>query len=105
MISGTMKFRDFAKRMFQDVLNSYFSMISQRAGQELFRATGDIFRMIPGFGGGGGGGGGDTGYIPEQPAPSLSSAPNVYVQITGPDADRIVDIVNTNKKRKGVLRG
>jgi len=107
MISGTMRFQEFAKRMFQDVLRSYLSMVSQMAAQELFGYTKELFRQLPGLGGGGAAAG--TGEVTKG-YPALSAAPAGGISIgnltiTGPDADRIVEIVRTNIKRKGVLSG
>lgn len=106
MISGSIEFRDFAKRMFQDVLGSYLSMISQMAAEKLFAATigqagllGGLFQRAPSIG--------EMGDFPAPTGPALAGAGGISIgnlTITGPDADRIIEIVNTNVKRKGVLR-
>lgn len=111
MVRGTIRFRDVAKRMFQDVLASYLNLVSQMAAQRLFKYTEPFLRQLPGLGGGGGGApapapSGDViGPIGSTMSPStVPGGTAVYVQIPYPDADRIVEIVNANIKRKGVLR-
>ncbi len=102
MVRGTIRFGDVAKRIFQDVLSSYLSMASQWAAGRMFRSTESFFRQFPGLGSVGEPA---TGPIGESGGWSTAGPSNVYVTVQGPSADRIVDIVNTNIRRKGVLRG
>jgi len=71
----------------------------------LFSYTKGLFRQLPGLGSAGpaAGGGEVTKGYPELQAAGGISIGNLT--ITGPDADRIVEIVRTNIKRKGVLSG
>lgn len=107
MVRGTIRFGDVAKRIFQDVLSSYLSLVSQWAAGKMFAQTEPFFRQLPGLGSAGAGAG--TGEVTKGYGPALSAAGGGItignLTITGPDADTITEIVRNNVKRKGVLRG
>lgn len=108
LMSGTVSFRNFAQRMFADILNSFTRMISQMAAQKLYKSIVPAFTNLIGFVGGldigGGGNMSEMGDWNLGTTTSASTARPVNITIIGQDAETINSIVDENIRRQGHLK-